>query len=24
MVWARGATALALTELTKTVVVEGH
>ena len=24
MVWARGATALALTELTKTIVVEGH
>ena len=24
MVWARGATALALTELTKTVVVEGR
>jgi len=24
MVWARGATALALTELTKTIIVEGH
>jgi hypothetical protein len=24
MVWARGATALALTELTRTVIVEGR